>query len=404
MTQKLQFPKGFLWGAASSAYQTEGGNTNNDWCVWEKSVRRVDFLRANGKNPDDFCAGIACDFWNRFDEDFSLARLLNHSATRFGLEWSRIEPQEGVFDEKALDHYEKMLQSAKFHGLTVFLTLHHYTNPLWFAKQGGFLNRKSAAKFSRYVTKVADRLGQYVDFWLTINEPEVYSSHSYFFAKYPPQEHSFWKTWRVVQNLIRAHNSAAKILKSKTGKPVSMAYQLADWEPAGFFSHFTHIMVEYLANEYILNRTIGTCDFIGVNYYVHHHVGVLGMRQHSLTHHDVTDLGWGIHPEGLEHVLLSLKRHKKPIYVTENGLADARDAKREKYIKDHLYHLYMAIKGGADVRGYLYWSLTDNFEWAEGFWPRFGLVEIDRDDLLRRRVRHSALKYAEICKSNELEY
>jgi beta-glucosidase len=160
-----------------------------------------------------------------------------------------------------------------------------------------------------------------------------------------------------------------------------------------------------LANEYILTRTLSNCDYIGVNYYNHHHIGLFGTRRHSSTNHQVTDMGWGIHPEGIERVLLELKGYGKPIYVTENGLADAADTKREKYIKDHLYNVHRAIEQGADVRGYLYWSLTDNFEWQHGFWPKFGLIEIDREDtLLKRKVRYSALKYAEICKTNTLTY
>jgi beta-glucosidase len=137
---------------------------------------------------------------------------------------------------------------------------------------------------------------------------------------------------------------------------------------------------------------------------VHHHVGFLGIRKRSHTKHEENDLGWGIHPEGLERLLVRLKKYRKPVYVTENGIADSKDEKREKFIKDHLYYIYQAIQKGADVRGYLYWSLIDNFEWEEGFWPKFGLVEIDREDFLRRKVRYSATKYAEICKNNYFEY
>ncbi len=145
--QKFIFPKDFLWGAASGAYQTEGGNSNADWWVWERSPRREDALRKAGKNPAEFQSGIACDFYNRYDEDFALAEHLNQNATRFGVEWSRIEPKEGVFDEKALDHYEKILQSAKYHGLKVFLTLHHYTSPVWFMKKGDLPKKKTSAIF-----------------------------------------------------------------------------------------------------------------------------------------------------------------------------------------------------------------------------------------------------------------
>jgi beta-glucosidase len=183
-----------------------------------------------------------------------------------------------------------------------------------------------------------------------------------------------------------------------------MAYHLSDLQPWGLLGGLASGVAHYFANEYILSRTIQQCDFIGVNYYFHHHIGLLGARRRSHSNHDVTDMGFGIHPEGLRRVLLNLKKYNKPVYITENGLADAKDTKREKFIKDHLYNIYLAIEQGVDVRGYLHWSLLDNFEWGYGFVPKFGLVEIDREDLLRRKVRYSALSYAKICKNNYLEY
>ena len=403
--QTLKFPKGFLWGAASSAYQTEGNNTNSDWWAWEHSVRRMDNLRARGRDPEKYQSGVACDFWNRYEEDLTLAEHLSHNTFRFGVEWSRIEPKEGFFDEAALDHYEKILRAAKFHKLTIFLTLHHFTVPVWFAKKKGFEKRENTEYYIRYATKVIKRLHEYVDFWMTFNEPEVFSTYSYFLGVFPPQRKSLWQAAKIVQNLIYAHNKTAPIIRSETGKPVSMAFHLADLQPTGTLGSITRSLAHYLANEYILTRTLSNCDYIGVNYYNHHHIGLFGTRRHSSTNHQVTDMGWGIHPEGIERVLLELKGYGKPIYVTENGLADAADTKREKYIKDHLYNVHRAIEQGADVRGYLYWSLTDNFEWQHGFWPKFGLIEIDREDtLLKRKVRYSALKYAEICKTNTLTY
>jgi beta-glucosidase len=402
MKQKLTFPPGFLWGAATSAHQIEGNNINSDWWAWENSIQRQDFLINSGKKPEDYMSGIACDSYNRFDEDFALAQELNHNATRLGIEWARIEPKEGFFDEEELDHYEKVLQSAKSHGLTTFVTLHHFTNPLWFAKKGGFADKNNVQDFVNYVDVVAERLSQHVDFWITINEPEVYATHAYFYGMFPPNKKSLISTYRTIKNLILAHNLSAPLLREKTGKPVSMAYHLSDLIPTSILSSPTTFVAHYLSNEYILNRTISNCDFIGVNYYNHHHVGILGFRKHSHSNHDHTDLGWGIHPDGLERVLLRLKKYNKPIYITENGLADARDLKREKFIKDHLFYIHKAIEQGAAVKGYLHWSLVDNFEWAEGFGPRFGLIEIDREHLLRRKVRYSATQYAEICKNNEL--
>ncbi len=402
--QILKFPKDFLWGAASSAYQTEGGNSNADWWAWERSQKRIDELRKQGKNPEDYLSGIACDFYNRYDEDFSLARHLNHNTTRFGVEWSRVQPQEGMFDEAVLDHYEKMLQSAKFHGLSVFLTLHHYTCPVWFMKRGGFTKKENITHFLHYARYVAKRLSQYVDFWVTINEPGLYAGQSYWLGLHPPRVKSFRTAWKVVDNLIRTHNLLSEYLRQHLGQPVSMAFNLSDLQPYGFLGGLAAGLTDYVVNDYILRRTIDACDYIGVNYYFHHHISLFGIRKHSHSQHNQTDRGWGIHPEGIERVLLSLKGYSKPVYIIENGLADAKDDKREKFIKDHLFYVHRAISQGADVRGYLYWSLTDNFEWEEGFAPRFGLIEIDREGLLRRKVRYSATKFAEICKNNELHY
>jgi beta-glucosidase len=333
-----------------------------------------------------------------------LAEHLNHNATRLSIEWARIEPEEGKFNEQQEDHYEKVLQSAKAHGLVTFVTLHHFTNPLWFANNGGFSKKENAEFFIRYARHIAKRLSQYTDFWITFNEPEIYSTHGFLLGKYPPQEKSFFKTLKVIKNIIYAHNLLARDIHFTTGKPISMAYHLSDIQPAGILGGPLSHLAHYLANEYIINKTIHYCDYIGVNYYTHKHLGLLGPRKHSHSGHEVTDLGWGIHPEGLERVLLALRKYNKPIYITENGLADAQDLKREKYIRDHLYYTYRAIQKGANVKGYLHWALLDNFEWEKGFGPRFGLIEVDREDLLRRKVRYSATKYAEICKNNILEY
>lgn len=402
MIQKLKFPQGFLWGAATAAHQIEGNNINSDWWAWENSIKRHNQLVAEGKNPAEFCSDKACDSYNRFDEDFAFAKELKHNATRLSVEWARIEPKEGVFDEKALEHYEKVLQSAKYHGLKTFVTLHHFTNPQWFFKKGEFTKKENLHYFLRYVKVVTKRLNDYTDFWLTINEPELYSTATY--SKNVPQRYGLWQRVKVAKNLIAAHNQAANFIRLHLQKPVSMAYHLSDLQPLGILGGMVSGLAHRLANEYILSRTIGTCDFIGVNYYFHHHIGIFGFKKQNHSSHELTDMGFGIHPEGLERVLMSLKKYNKPIYITENGLADARDQKREKFIKDTLYYAHKAILSGADLRGYLHWSLMDNFEWAYGFGPRFGLIEIDREDLLRRRVRYSAVKYAEICATNELRY
>ncbi|MBI3231652.1 MAG: glycoside hydrolase family 1 protein, partial [Candidatus Doudnabacteria bacterium] len=299
MKQTLKFPESFLWGAATSAHQVEGNNTNSDWWAWENSIKRAEGLRAKGLEPEDYKSGIACDSYNRFDEDFTLAKELGHNATRLSIEWARIEPKEGVFDEKAFDHYEKVLQSAKFHNLKTFVTLHHFTSPVWFIKNGGFINKQNINDDVRYGEAVAKRFHDYVDFWLTFNEPEIYSTHSYLLGIWPPQKTSLFSALRVIKNIIVAHNNLATKIKFYGQRPVSMAYHLADFQASSWLSEPITALVHYLANEYILKRTISACDFIGVNYYNHFHIGWLGRRRHSHSVHELTDSNWSIHPEGL---------------------------------------------------------------------------------------------------------
>ena len=399
MDKKLEFPRGFLWGSAISAHQTEGNNVNSDWWAWEHSPKRIAELKQKGKIPADFQSGIACDFWNRYEQDFDLLQKLNQNAFRLSIEWAKIEPKEGEFDKEAIEHYKKILQALHDRGIKSFVTLHHFTLPKWFSDKGGFTKRRNVYFFVRYAEKAARDLGDFVDFWITFNEPELYSTLPYLTALWPPQMRSFFKARKVAKNLITAHKTATPVLKKITGKPVSLAYHISDLEPASFWSGFTTAMIHYWTNDYILNRTIQHCDYIGVNYYFHHHVGLFGLRHHTKHGHDETDLGWGIHPEGLERVLLLLRKYKKPIYVTENGIADAEDTNREKFIHDHLKYIHSAVEKGADVRGYLYWSLIDNFEWHEGFAPRFGLVKVDYKTQARK-IRLSAYRYAEICKNN----
>jgi len=396
-----KFPQGFLWGSAISAHQTEGNNTRSDWWAWENSEKRAADLKAQGKNPAEFRSGQACDFYNRYDKDFDIAESLHQNSIRISIEWARIQPAENEWREEEISHYIKVLKVAHDHGLKVFVTLFHFTLPAWFAEKGGFAEAKNIKHFVAYAEKLASRLTKYVDFWLTINEPEIYTSHAYLFGIYPPQHKSLRESFRVVNNLITAHKKASKALKRLSGKPVSLAFHLLDVQAVNVLSSLNRLFFHYITNEYVLNRTAASCDFIGVNYYNHVHLTWWGHRVRSRSHHNVSDLGWGIHPEGLERVLMGLKKYKKPIYITENGLADAADTRREKFIQDHLFYLLRAIGRGVDVRGYLYWSLLDNFEWHHGFEPRFGLVAVDYKTY-ERKVRSSAYTYAEICKLNRL--
>ncbi len=359
----------FLFGAGTSAHQVEGGNRNNDWWAWEQT------------RPAHLRSGRACDQWNRYEEDIALAAQLGHSAHRISLEWSRIEPVQGSFSRAAIEHYRNVLLAIRGHGMKPFVTLHHFTNPLWVSRFGGWESSRTPELFSRYAAYVAQHLGDLVDFWVTINEPMVYASQSYAKGVWPPQKKSWHATWRVVRNLAKGHIAAYRAIhRALPHARVGIAKHVIAHMP--FFA-------DAWFNRAFFLFTKNTHDFIGINYYfTYGSDSWAGPR---------SDMGWPIIPGNLIDVILSMRRYKKPIYITENGLADARDALRADFIRSHLRAVEEAQRKGADVRGYLHWSLIDNFEWADGFAPRFGLVAVDYETM-QRTVRPSAYVYRAIIR------
>lgn len=356
----LKFPKGFYWGAATSAYQVEGGINNCDWA-------KV------------YPAGRACDHYNRYEEDFDIAESLNHNTHRFSIEWSRIEPEEGKFDEKEIEHYQKVIDALRKRGIEPFVTLYHWTLPIWIRDIGGWENKKTIDYFARYCDEFT-RLLKGVQFWITLNEPEIFASHGYLKGVWPPQKKNFLSYLRVLGNLIKAHRKVYKIIKkNNSGAKIGIAKNNI------YFEGWPLFFIDWWWNKYFLNKIRNYQDFIGLNYYFHR-------RFPKNKNEVVSDLGWEIYPEGIYHVLKDLKKYNLPIYITENGLADAKDEKRGKFIKEHLYWIHKTIQEGVDVKGYLHWSLLDNFEWDKGFWPRFGLVEVDYKTM-ERKIRPSALEY-----------
>ncbi len=404
MAQNLKFPQGFLWGTATSAYQVEGG-IKNDWWALAYKKKPVEIL---GKKINLPKAGKACDHYNRYEEDFDLAKSLHQNAYRFSIEWARLEPIEGKFDLKELSHYRKMIQALKKRGMVPFVTLHHFTNPVWFHKKGSWLNRQSPEIFSRYVEFVIKNINEEVKFWITINEPDLYASF------YPALKKAYTGTKTpdvldllyTIRNLIKAHKKAYQILHQfgPTGVQVGAAHNnpYFDGQPKLIVN-----FAKWLWNRvFIIDRLHGYQDFIGLNYYFHKRLKISWSnpaRWFDRTENKkVSDMNWEIYPSGIYHVLQELKRYRKPVYITENGLADKNDCYRAEFIKEHLCRVYQAIREGVDVRGYFHWSLMDNFEWDKGFWPRFGLIEIDYQTL-ERKIRPSAFYYAKICKENAIE-
>lgn len=412
-----KFPEGFYWGTATSAHQIEGGNDNTDWWEWEQSKKYPPHLNANATEAEmaDLPERewplepslIACDSYNRYEEDFDLCKQMNNNVVRFSVEWARIEPEDGVFNQIEIDHYKKVLKAAKERGLKTFVTLHHFTTPTWMTKNGGWANPVIYWKFARYAKKCAQEFGDQIDYYGTINEPQVYSVMSYAWGTWPPAKRNWFLAAFVGFNTIMAHRAAYDSIKSVNQSLQVGIVKHIVWHETGNASNaFINILDRlntalrfFLGCDAYLMMLGKKNDYIGVNYYfteINENLSVHNKNDR------VSDLGWWIYPAGLEKILIHLKKYNLPIYITENGLADEKDVYREEFIREMLISCAKAIAEGANLRGYLHWSLLDNYEWHQGYWPKFGLVEIDRKNDLERKPRKSFHYYAKICKENEV--
>ncbi|MEK7123993.1 MAG: glycoside hydrolase family 1 protein [Patescibacteria group bacterium] len=420
-----EFPKNFYWGAATAAHQVEGNN-HNDWTEWEKEnaerlareaeqkfghLQNWPEIKEQAQNPQNYISGRACDYYNRFEEDFDIAKSLGHNAHRFSIEWSRIEPEEGKWNEKEIEHYRQVIKALRARGLEPFVTLWHWPVPLWLRDKGGWESKETAKYFCRYAEKIVSALKGEVKFWITINEPEVYGSTSYLIREWPPRKKNPISYFLVIRNLIKAHRAAYKVIKKiRPDAQVGIAKNNVYFSTASdsFQNQLLKRLADWWWNFYFLNqisnRVYKRLDFIGLNYYFHNNIKYAPFSApagwfNQNKNLKVSDLGWELYPEGIYFVLKDLRKYGKPIYITENGLADAKDENREWFIKETLKNIHRAISEGVDVRGYLHWSLLDNFEWDKGFWPRFGLVEIDYKTMARK-IRWSAKIFTDICKNN----
>lgn len=378
----ITLPNNFLYGAASSSHQTEGNNIHNDWWHAEQL----------GQVPK---SGLATDHYNRYEEDFDLAHSIGLNALRISLEWSRIEPEEGKFDVAAIVHYKRVLQSMKSKGLTRMVTLHHFTLPLWLADRGGFSSSGNIRYFVRYAELVAKELGDEIDLWNTINEPEVFTYMSSLAGKWPPFAKNPWRAFKQFRNLAKAHRLAYRVIKTVLPQAqISIAKNNVYNEPYrknNFLDKLAVWFQDWSGNYWFLNMIKNEMDFVGLNYYFYHSLGVglNGVKQKNLNG-PKSDMGWRTFPEGIYHLIMELHtRYGKPVYITENGIANARDDMRQDFIRQHLEWCNKAVNDGADVKGYFYWSLTDNYEWSDGYDPKFGLIEVNYETQ-KRTVRSSA--------------
>ncbi len=414
---ELQFPSDFLWGTATSAHQVDGGNTNNNWWEWTH--------REGAVTPS---AGIACDHWTRFEEDFTILHSLNQNAYRFSMEWSRIMPKCGVVSQEVIEHYHRVIAALKERGIEPFVTLHHFTEPLWFTKLGGLKQKRNVQFFRKYVEVVAREFSDEITFWNTVNEPNLRAACGFFQGIHPPGEKGVNNYIKALRNLIRMHAEAYQMLKQQAQHNivglVKNIMVIEPYRPQSWMDRQLSWVIDYLMNAVTL-RALKTgklpfsflgeypglkdsSDFIGLNYYSHIFCS-LTLPEYMKAYRGQVDpaklcagLGWEAYPEG---VLIALQRLWKelqiPIYITENGIGTDNDAWRQQYIAEHLHQVHEALRQGIPVKGYFYWSLLDNFEWAEGYSSPFGLIACDRDTLTRR-VKMSGYWYGTIALNHRL--
>jgi beta-glucosidase len=373
----------------------EGGNVGNDWWAWEHA----------GSTPAVEPSGDAIDQYHRYEEDFALLASLGQQAHRVSLEWWRIEPEPGEWSRAAIEHYRRVLGCLSDCGLTAFVTLNHFTLPRWLAERGSWLASDMVERFERYCERVAAHLGDLIPYACTINEPQIVSFFGYMKGDFPPGRRSALEWGRVTQRMIEAHEAAVRAIKGGRGAPLAgICLQLPHYEPArhtpecvaaceALRRQMTDVYLEALAG-----------DYVGVQYYSRMRVDPATPSGFGLPPEGapLTQMGWEIHPEGLYAAIADGARSGLPVIVTENGIATADDAQRIDYLRAHLAQVKRALDDGIDVRGYLYWSAFDNFEWNEGYRPEFGLIGIDREHELERIVRPSAHAFGKLARSGNL--
>lgn len=422
----MRFPAGFLFGCATAAHQVEGGNVN-DWSRWEASPGRI---------KDGSSARVAVDHWSRWRSDLEELAAHGQNAHRFSVEWSRVEPAEGRFDRDALHHYAEVVRTCRELGVEPLVTLHHFTFPLWLADRGGATAPDAPLRFARFAAACAEAFGADVRWWVTVNEPVVLATIGHLRGEWPPGERSLLRTFAAVRGLARMHAAATLALRSvaaahRRASLVGVAHHvrgLLPADPASPLDRLAASLPGFLFNRWwlracrggVLEPPIGlggrvpglrgSLDWVGLNYYCDDVLafdptrpGELFARQSPKPGFPLSTFGWAIDPAGLRRALHLVHRESGglPVMVTENGVADSADELRPRYIVEHLAAVHRAMRDGVDVRGYLYWTAWDNFEWAEGHSQRFGLFAVE-PETLRRVAKPSAAVYEQICRTRTI--
>ena len=418
----FHFPEGFLWGTATASHQVEGNQKNNNWSAWEQEPGRI-------INEDK--TGLACDWWGgRWKEDFDRAASTGQNAHRMSIEWSRIQPEPGRWDENALDRYREMVRGLVERKMTPLITLHHFSDPLWLVEMGAWENEETPRLFARYVRKVVEALKEYVTIWTTINEPNVYTYGGYLEGTFPPGKKDMGTAFKVMLNLVRGHAAAYKVIhevqkEARVGTTINYRGFWPDrknfppdaWMckilSANFNEAFQNALEDgkfkFLFRSARVPEAAGTQDYIGVNYYTVDKIRFAPLETKNFFHKSRFPEGARTSPtnflanipEGLFEALKWAKGFNKPILVLENGVEDLDDDLRPAYTIQHIHQIWRAVNENYPIKGYFHWSLVDNFEWERGWTQRFGLWGLNTKTQARIR-RKSVDLYAEICQQNAI--
>lgn len=407
------FPSRFLWGAATAAHQVEGNNINSDDWLLEHLPQSM------FKEP----SSDACDHYHLYEQDINTLADLGFNTYRFSIEWARIEPEKGYFSRAELNHYRQVLEACHRRGLTPLVTYSHFTVPRWFAFQGAWENSESSDLFARYCEKSTAHLGDLISYAATFNEPDIPSLLRWITLPGMPPDSDLATSLgaqkavirqqlnaplfssffigegpKTRENMINAHTKGKSAIKStRSTLPVGLTLAMEDDQPAGANSRFAEKQADVYGPWLKLAKQD---DFIGVQTYTRSRIAAKALPPPENA--ELTQMGYEFYPESLEHtVRYASKQTGVPVIVTENGVATDNDARRVEYIQRALAGLKRCIDDGIDVRGYIHWSLLDNFEWMFGYVPKFGLIAVDRETQ-KRTVKPSAVVLGKIAKSNSL--
>ena len=427
-------PRGFFLGAATSAYQIEGG-ARTDWTTWEPGR----YADGTAHVAGDATAARAANSWNQWREDVAAVKDLGANMYRLGVEWARLEPTEGAWDAAAAARYREMFSALRAAHIEPMVTLSHFTLPPWVAARGGWDWDGAPAALAAFAGRAGAAFGDLVDWWITLNEPNVYVAKGYLAGQWPPGVEDPARAVRALAAFERAHGLMAQALRAADrvdadgdghATRVGIAHNVRVFDPRSWnpVDHVAAHVADDFYNQQFLDAVTrgrvvakiprvltidepfpalaGSFDFLGLNYYtreltVGHLFGDKHYEPTTAPGRPLSDMGWEIYPEGLYRVLKRYASSGWPLFVTENGVADVHGDLRPDFLRAHIYAVDRARSDGVNVIGYLHWSLIDNFEWSHGYEGRFGLFSIDfaHDPALTRRPTPAVATFREAARA-----